>query len=236
MDLQIQKLKEEIEQQKQIILRSEKMRTLGFMVSSVAHEVNNQIAVIVSIVQQLLEDKDLDENIKEPLNVVLNSSMICQQSVEPILCFSKDRATQKVAIDEILDDVIKLVKKKCEKCNIQIIKEITKSPLILGVAAELESAFLNIVINAIDVLPDGGKISIKNFIDPERKYICVAVKDTGPGIEEQNKDRVFEPFFTTKEKGTGLGLTITKQIIEKHGGEIKLSSDRGLTVAVSFPI
>ena len=109
-------------------------------------------------------------------------------------------------------------------------------PLITGNSEHLKQAFLNFVLNALQVMPDGGRLTIKGVVD--QQLLRVAFSDTGPGISEELQARVFNPFYTTRQDGTGLGLAITHRIIDAHGGRILLESSEGAgaTFTVELPI
>jgi signal transduction histidine kinase len=137
----------------------------------------------------------------------------------------------------LLHRVIKLLSAQLQARKIQVITRFSsKIPSILAVSSQLEQVFINLFLNAYDVMPEGGKLHISASCTDE--MVEILVEDSGPGVSEENRTRIFEPFVSTKKGGTGLGLTVSYGIIAAHGGSLDLVSGRGLGACfrVSLPL
>jgi len=134
--------------------------------------------------------------------------------------------------------VLNLVKIEARDQGIEIIKRFDRIPPTLGDMAQLQQAFLNLIINAIEAMPQGGRLTVTTWWDESRNLIKASISDTGVGMHPEEQDRVFEFYYTTKEDGTGMGLPIALKIIKDHGGDIDLESRIGLgtTFTVILPV
>ncbi|HET9167679.1 MAG TPA: HAMP domain-containing sensor histidine kinase, partial [Candidatus Angelobacter sp.] len=143
---------------------------------------------------------------------------------------------------ETLDDLLFLYEKRFESRNIKVIKQYDKDVEITALAGEIRQAFSNLVTNAIDAMPDGGKLVLRvakshEWSGAQHHGVRVTMLDTGSGIEARHKKNIFQPFFTTKtDVGTGLGLWITRGILEKHRGSIRMKSRTGHGHGTAFSI
>lgn len=213
------------------VARSEKLATAGRMMAIVAHEVNNALESLTSGLYLLKKSPGLDESGKELVAAaeeqVGRISEICRQTLEP------HHATKEpvpVRIAELLDDICSVLKRRIDAARIQVIRYYHSETTVLAYPTELRQIFTNLITNAIDAMPNGGHLQL-SFLSDE-KHAHVTVSDTGCGIPSEHIDRIFDQFFTTKgEQGTGVGLWLTKSLITKLGGTLKLSSSTkpGLT-------
>jgi signal transduction histidine kinase len=149
---------------------------------------------------------------------------------------AKELKPQEINIDSLLDEILSLVKFQPRPAKIEILRDRALMPLIFkGYRDQLKQAFLNIVMNACEAMPDGGtlRISTRRIGDNLR----VVFSDTGRGIDENDMDKIFDPFYTTKDTNAGLGLTVAQQIVLSHQGviEVKSAPQRGADVFVTFP-
>jgi signal transduction histidine kinase len=167
----------------------------------------------------------------------------CGDIVSGLLSFSRQSETKYQAVDlnEILDQIIALTSHKMAIQNIRLNKQVCTSPLIInGDVNQLQQCFLNLVFNAMEVMPQGGELGIKSQLDAHGERALVEIRDTGCGIPEEYMGHIFDPFFTTKDKGqgTGMGLAIVYGIVKNHGGNIKADSrvGKGTTFTLDFPI
>ena len=154
--------------------------------------------------------------------------------------FSREDNTESrelVKIDEIMDSILSIVQNEL-KYKAELTKEYGDTPLVRGNAQRLGQVFINLLVNAAQAMENRGKITIKTY--RQDNYVCVEVIDTGKGIPEEDLKKIFEPFFTTKPvgQGTGLGLSVSYEIVKKHGGEIKVRSKvgEGTTFTVMLPL
>jgi len=234
----------ELDHKHKILLESHKLRAIGTLVAGVAHELNNPLNNTLLTASMLIEDfQTLSEKEKmDMLGDVINETERAQRVVKNLLDFAREGETQvaPLEIDKIVKDSTRLVANqvKFAKVDLQVDCE-DNLPRVHGDEQKLKQVFVNLILNAVDVLPPGGQIRINVKKDKMPGYVVVTVQDNGPGIPEHIQSRIFEPFFTTKGqgKGTGLGLSVSRGIIKKLGGYIHLKSSPGLGTmfTVSLP-
>ena len=235
---EIRKLEREISDQARI-LHQDKMMSLGRLAASVVHEINNPLSGILNylrLMKRVLGQGPLAEDRREKfqryLDLVENETNRCSQIVSSLLSFSRvsPPAFGKVQIDELLNRCILLSQHKLELSNIHLESDIPKSlPPAEGDFNQLQQCVINLIFNAIDVMPVGGTLYLNGHFDNHRKMVIVTVKDTGRGISPRDLPHIFEPFFTTKNEGygVGLGLSTVYGIIERHKGKITVESQPG---------
>ncbi len=215
------------------LMRSETLATVGRMTAGIAHEIRNPLFIIRSSAEKLrerypAESGEIDEFIIEEVDRL-------NKTLTEYLMFSKDKKSGRKPVDliNILNRSLNLVKKGR---NTSILTDFsTESAPFDGEEKELMQSFLNILINALQATSGNGKVEII-FNNTEGNYI-IEFKDNGGGIPEETVSKIFEPFYTTKTDGSGLGLSIAKEIIEAHNGEITARSNagKGTTIQVIFP-
>jgi two-component system NtrC family sensor kinase len=225
------------------LAHSEKMATIGRLVSGVAHEVNNPLAAILGFTDLLLENPQVPENAREDLQIILQETQRTKDIVQDLLSFARQRPVQRelVQVNSVLRQTIKLRSYDFASHGVEVVEEFDEklSPA-LGDSQQLQQVFLNILNNAYDAVQESGqrgRIAIRTRLRGES--IEVAVTDNGTGIADP--ERIFDPFYTTKQagKGTGLGLSICYGIVRAHGGEILCwnnSEQRGSTFVVRVPV
>jgi two-component system NtrC family sensor kinase len=225
------------------LAHSEKMATIGRLVSGVAHEVNNPLAAILGFTDLLLENPQVPENAREDLQIILRETQRPKDIVQDLLSFARQRPVQRelVQVNSVLRQTIKLRSYDFASHGVEVVEEFDErlSPA-LGDSQQLQQVFLNILNNAYDAVQESGqrgRIAIRTRLRGES--IEVAVTDNGTGIADP--ERIFDPFYTTKQagKGTGLGLSICYGIVRAHGGEILCwnnSDQRGSTFVVRVPV
>ena len=214
------------------------MASLGAMVASVSHEIKNPLGIIRST-SDLLEKKvkqyDPDNRLA---SVIREESDRLNRVVTEFLDFARPQVLrfQPVALDQVLEKNIQFLETELSRQGIVIEKSFPSSPVVIqGDQDLLYRGFLNILINALQAMPEGGTLSLT--IRNQRREVEVEVRDSGAGLPEEARGKAFDPFFTTKEKGTGLGLAIVKNTIEAHNGSIELEnySGGGTTVHIRLP-
>jgi two-component system, NtrC family, sensor kinase len=235
----------ELEEHQEQLLQSRKIAAIGTLTSGIAHELNNPINNI-AITDEALRD-DFSELEKEKALALIHDIMIqserASEIVKGLLDFSRSERPEfeEIRLVAVIEDTLKLVRNQLALSGIQVEKEVSPVlPLILGDRKSLQQVFLNLFINAIQAMPDGGNLTIGVHPAADNsRWLKIEVKDTGRGIEPENLPHIFDPFFTTKTvgRGTGLGLSVTYGIIEKHGGHIEVHSQpgKGTAFTVSLP-
>ncbi len=217
----------------QQIRQSEKLAAVGTLSGGIAHELNNPIGVILSFVQlsrmspALAGDEELADNLQE----IEKAANRCKKIVEELLQFSRpsiDRQMAPVRINEPLDSALFLVSTQRKIREVEVRRNLAEGlPMVLGNSNQLAQVFINLVQNAVQAMGKGGILSLETGLRDGMVY--ASVSDTGEGISPENLKRLFEPFFTTKApgQGTGLGLSVSYGIVERHGGRVEVSSKEG---------
>ncbi len=233
------RLKKTAEIEKQMI-ETEKLTVIGQLSAGVAHEINNPLGGMKLCFNNLL-NTDMDEETKREHIQVINAGFDRIQSiVKQLLDFSKNTplSLSKSSINKILDNVLMLSEYTIANKGIKIVKDLRDDiPDIFVDQNKLEQVFLNLILNAAEAMDEEGVLTLKSWHDDN--YCYVSVSDTGKGIPSYILPKIFDPFFTTKGvgKGTGLGLTVSKAIIEQHKGKIMVeTSTGGSTFVVKLPI
>jgi signal transduction histidine kinase/CheY-like chemotaxis protein len=231
----------ELESAQQMLVRSEKLASVGRLAASVAHEINNPLLPIQINLDDMLED------IRAGIGVDEEAIVRTQESVERIrfivnrlLEFTGNRQTDnsdmhEIDLNKVIQDIVSLNRKFFEQTNVAIDVDLSPLPPLYGSKYQLEHVFMNLALNAKDAMPKGGLLSFRSWSDDDN--IIVEVEDRGSGISQDIIDNIFEPFVSTKEQGNGLGLFISYGIIEKHNGSIEVQSevDRGTRFIIRLP-
>lgn len=238
MEDQLAKREAEIERKNRELLQSKKLAAIGTLAAGVAHELNNPLNNIY-LSAQILEKQTGDACppfIKEVIADILGQTMRVKGIVGDLLEFARGREPKFVEVE--LNNLISSVFRRLSINTDNVIFSIDSNPGSVVVSADLEQieqVFINLFTNAVEAMPDGGRISVR--IDGVGDAVKLIFKDSGKGISKDAIDKIFEPFFTTKDKGTGLGLAIVFNIIKKHGGDITVESEegRGTTFTITLP-
>jgi GAF domain-containing protein/CheY-like chemotaxis protein len=239
----------ELKQAQDQIIQTEKLRAMGEMASGVAHDFNNVLAVILGNIQLLLHQLNhlSPEEIRERLRIIERSSKDGAETVRRIQEFTgvrRDKEFTPLSINEIIGEVISITqprwKDQAQKRGIQIelISKLEEMPMILGNPSELREVLTNIIFNAVDAMPEGGKLTLSTYHRAEG-WVEVRIADTGIGMTKEVKRKVFDPFFTTKGvTNSGLGMSVSYGIIKRHGGEILIESElgKGTTFILRLPL
>ncbi|MCU0238972.1 MAG: ATP-binding protein, partial [Pyrinomonadaceae bacterium] len=227
------KMADDIEQLQQLneqLTRTEKLAAMGTLAAGVAHEVNNPLASISSLIQMMQAKQNLDNETADKLRLIQTQITRITQVTKDMMDFARVRPAAKAQINlnEILETSLRLASfdKSFQKLSIERSFDQNLSKISVD-ADQLQQVFLNLFLNARDAMPNGGSLSIKTSQDVE--FIRVEIADSGTGIEEKDIKQIFDPFFTTKVagKGTGLGLAVCYGIITAHNGKIEVNSNNG---------
>jgi signal transduction histidine kinase len=219
--------------------KSERLTTLGTLAAEIAHEIRNPLMVVRLLFDSLKLDVQEDENNQKDLSVIREKLNHLEQIAGRILEFGKSRESFRkvVKLREILDDAVVLVRLKLEQSRINLSRENrTHEAEVFVDKGQIQQVLLNLMLNAVEVMPDGGDLQLDTQIVDGRAQIYV--KDQGSGIPEGLRDRIFESFLTGKRDGTGLGLTISKRIMRAHDGDLELveSGAKGTTFKLILPL
>ncbi len=236
----------EAESLRQQLLQAQRLSTMGTLASSVAHEFNNILTTIINYAKLGLRPQTDERHRTESLEKILKGSQRAATIVNSMLGFARNTTSQRTLIDlaELIDEVLILADKDLSKHHIQVEKRFHDRPQAPVVAGQIEQILLNLVINARQAMPRGGRLRIELNENAKTHMAEIRVSDTGVGIPPERLRMIFEPFFTTKEPdehghgGSGLGLSVCRQIIEQHNGRIRVESvaGKGSTFTVKLPL
>ncbi len=222
------------------MVEKEKMAAIGQIASGIAHEIGNPLSSISSIVQMLKRSR-ANGSVSEQLDLIQTHIQRISAIVRQLVSLARPTVERWELADvrQILDETIRLIGFDHRARKVEIDYEPPESlPPTYGLAGELQQVFINLTLNALDAMPDGGRLTIR--AGRRRGAIVIRVQDNGCGIPADKGQRIFEPFFTTKEpgEGTGLGLAVSYGIVQKHGGTIDFTSepDKGTEFVVRIPI
>ncbi|MBN2545439.1 MAG: hypothetical protein JXB50_06560, partial [Spirochaetes bacterium] len=209
---------------------ADRLATIGQLSSGVAHELNEPLCNILGFVQLMQKDHTLSKKIKRDLEKILSASLHAREIVRKLLIFARQMPTKKsqININQLIREGIYFLKSRCEKENIDLSLSLDENiPELIIDPSQLNQILINLVVNSIQAMPNGGKLNIKTSL--ENDNILFIVEDNGIGMDEKTLKQVFIPFFTTKEigQGTGLGLPVVHGIVSSYGGTINIESKIG---------
>jgi signal transduction histidine kinase len=227
----------------QQLIQSEKMASVGQLAAGVAHEINNPLGTILLYSHMILEKLEQKDSRREELDTIAKEATRCRDIVRGLLDFARQRKLQveNVDVNQILEEGISLVAAQPAFGKVEIAKTLDPSlPTTEGDPVQLKEVFLNILSNAGEAMPQGGKVTVvSRFREAGSHPIEIMIRDTGQGIPQENLNKIFMPFFTTKKigQGTGLGLAIAYGIVKMHHGSIDVQSKvgEGTTFWVKLP-
>lgn len=233
----------EIKRLQSELMNSEKLALIGKMSSSIAHELRNPLVPIGGFARLLYKKLEQEATLRKYADIIIKEIDRMEILLHDILYFTKEikPELQSVNLNEIINDLLYFYNDtftdKNIELNVHLSPDISLIPLD---RLKIRQALINIFSNAVDAMTDGGILRVES-IEKEKDgkhYIVVTVRDSGPGIPEDVKKKIFEPFYTTKVHGLGLGLTLTKNVVEAHGGEIEIESEvgKGTTFIISLPV
>ncbi|HSD48947.1 MAG TPA: HAMP domain-containing sensor histidine kinase, partial [Actinomycetota bacterium] len=219
----------------QHLVQTEKLRALGEMASGVAHDFNNSLAVILGRVQLALRRVE-DATLRRWLEIVERAALDASQTVRRIQEFTRirrDLPTETVDLNRVVRDAVEMTaprwrdEMQSRGIEVRLIARLGPIPSVAGHPAELREALMNLILNAVDAMPNGGAITVST--EAIETGVEIRVADTGVGMTDAVRQRIFEPFFSTKGmQGTGLGLAMVDGIVSRHGGQVLVESTEGL--------
>jgi PAS domain S-box-containing protein len=240
------KLRRQAEELEQHLIASGRLVSLGEITASMAHEFNNPLGIVMGFAQDLMSELDPTDPHYRYLKIIDEETNRCKKIIQELLQFSRPSAAElrPTEIEKVIEKTVHLVENRLYQQKIELTLEIDSAlPLVQADAQQLEQVLINVYLNAVDAMPQGGKLTIAAKLSPpsngDQPLVLVSVADTGFGIDEENQPKVFLPFFTAKKtKGLGLGLPICERIIRNHGGRIEFSSvsGQGTTFRIYLPL
>jgi signal transduction histidine kinase/ActR/RegA family two-component response regulator len=248
---------DELRQTQNALVQQERLRALGQMASGIAHDINNAISPITLYVDAILtHETGFSQRTREQLEIVQRAADDVAHTVARMGEFYRKRETPlplaPVEVDRILRETLELTRARWSDMAQQRGAVITPkietdftsgNPIVMAIESEMREALVNLVLNATDAMPEGGRLTLRaghalTSAKGVTRRVFIEVVDTGIGMDDATRRRCLEPFFTTKgERGTGLGLAMVYGIAERHGVEIEIQSapGQGTTVRLTFP-
>ena len=250
LEHKVQEKSEELRNIQEQLLQTEKLSAMGILSAGVAHEINNPLGVISMYAEMSLEDLEEEhpvetediEELRENLKTIIRKSEKAGNIVRNLLEFSRQTKSEKkvVNINQTIEKSLNITHNQADIQNVKIetFLEPSLNP-VLADEAKIQQVWTNIIINALQAMTDGGKLTIITRNVPSPNMVEAQFADTGSGIPKENLGKIFDPFFSTKEtgKGTGLGLSVSYGIIQEHEGTISVDSEpgRGTTFIIQLP-
>jgi signal transduction histidine kinase len=228
------------------LLQAQKLSSVGALASSVAHEFNNILTTIINYARLALRTTDDEAARTQALEKILKGGQRAAVVINSMLGFARNNSARRERADlvAVVEEVLILTEKDLSKHRIQVEKKYDGRPHAFVVPGQIEQVLLNLIINARQAMPRGGRLRINVRENPRTGLVELSIGDTGVGIPPERLRLIFEPFYTTKEPdanghgGTGLGLSVCRQIIEQHQGRIRVESlvGKGSTFTVKLPV
>jgi len=220
---------EKLQLQEQV-RRSDRLVTIGQLAAGVAHELNEPLGNILGFAQLAIKSPNLPEQTQSDLEKIEKASLYAREIIRKLMFFSRQTPSLKIdlSLQGVVEDGLSLLESRCDTAGVTLVRNSGPSlPLIHGDPSQLQQVLVNLVVNAIQSMPEGGTVTISTFQHGNKQ--CMVVEDTGAGIAPDDIKNVFLPFFTTKEvgEGTGLGLSVVHGIISSHGGLVSVESTVG---------
>lgn len=234
--LSVQELKianDELQDIQSQLIQSTKIKAIEQLATGIAHEIHNPLTIISGKAQVLLLKKDrsaLDQQVEEVLKTIVKQTKRAADITRKLLMFSQGSGAPKesLKLEQILEDTIALVSYQTSLDGIEVTKSIGGGiPQFYANVHELREVFLNLILNAVQSIGSQGRIHVEMSYHPSDEIISIQISDTGPGIDQDHIDKLFNPFFTTRHDAVGLGLFVTKQIVHRYGGSIRVESQKG---------
>ncbi len=235
---QIAEDKERLQEQ---LRHADRLATIGQLSAGVAHELNEPIGSILGFAQLIQRDPGLSTQTKTDIEKIMRASLHAREVIKKLMLFARQMPPQKtrVNLNQIVKDGLYFLESRCTKGGIKVVCQLSPSlPDITADPSQMTQVLVNTVVNAIQAMPNGGKLTIRTKAFD--KFVLLAVEDTGGGIEKNIASRIFQPFFTTKDvsEGTGLGLSVVYGIVTSHGGTIDVESkvSQGTKIKIMLPL
>jgi two-component system NtrC family sensor kinase len=241
LEQKVRERTEELRKTENQLIQSDKVASLGKLAAGVAHEINSPLTGILTYSSLLLQDKKDDDPDKEDLEVIVNETNRCKKIVKGLLDYARQTEPRKTLsdINEVADKSVDLISHQASLQNVKIEKKLQPDlPKIMIDVGQIQQVFINILLNAIEAMPQGGTLTMSSGMDDQ--MVALRFADTGIGIPEEILPKILDPFFTTKVqgRGTGLGLSVSYGIIERHRGKLEVKSKvgEGSTFTVKLPL
>ena len=225
------------------LIQSERLAIMGEMAAGIAHEINNPLGIILANAEELLQRKFEDGDTKDSLDAIERNALRAGKFIDDLLTFTRPTTPAKVRIDllALVEESLSLCKQQLKQKQVRIEKKFPAEPLFFeGDDSQIQQVMINLILNAVQAMPEKGTISIRAGRERNNgtELVHLEIADSGMGIPERDLAKIFDPFYTArKNKGFGLGLSISKRIIDKHNGTVRVESEvgQGTVIFVDLP-
>jgi signal transduction histidine kinase len=222
------------------IRHADRLATIGQLAAGIAHELNEPLANILGFAQLANKSPDLGVQTRLDLDKIVTASLYAREIIKKLLFFSRQTPPEKTGVDlnGVVEEGLSLLEPRCSKAGIAVERTLApEKPVVLGDAAQLQQVLVNLGVNAIQAMPQGGTLHVRTAT--ENGVVSLTLEDSGVGIPPENLESIFLPFFTTKDvgQGTGLGLAVVHGIVSLHGGTVRAESEvgRGTRFEIRLP-
>jgi len=220
---------------------ADRLATIGQLTAGVAHELNEPLGNILGLAQLALKIPGIPEQAREDLNRITTISLDAREIIKQLMIFTRQKKPEKIRLNlnAIVREGLKFFESRCAKEGIELVRLLAiKVPEIIADQTQIHQVLVNLITNAIQAMPQGGKLTIRT--EASENHVSLIVEDTGTGISDEVKKQMFIPFFTTKEvgQGTGIGLSVVHGVVTSHNGTINVESTpgKGSRFEVQLPI
>lgn len=220
---------------------ADRLATVGQLTAGVAHELNEPLGNILGFSQLVMKCPDLPHQTKSDIEKIITASLYSREVIKKLMLFTRQAPAKMLKIDlnQVVEDGLYFLESRCNKEGIEVRRSLTPDlPKITADSAQIQQVLVNLVVNAIHAMPDGGSLIVQTL--KSDNHLSLIVKDTGIGMDEELLKQIFIPFFTTKDvgEGTGLGLAVVHGIVTAHGGTVQVQSEvgKGTRFDITFPL
>jgi len=223
------------------LLQAEKLSSIGLLAAGIAHEINTPLTGVCSYTQMLVKETPSSDPRHEVLKKIERQGFRASTIVDNLLNFARvsDIEFREVNVNGLMLETLSLIDHQLRKSDVEVEVDLDASlPATLANGGKLQQVFMNLILNARDAMPQGGKLTVRTY--QEDSQLVVKIQDSGTGISDENVKRIYDPFFTTKKagEGSGLGLSVSYGIIREHSGRINVdsTSGQGTTFRLHLPV
>jgi len=239
--LRIKRLYTDLLQTRKNLVQAEKLAAVGQLAAAMAHEIRNPLSIIGASVQFLKSKMAQEEEGLKVMETILRKISEIDGTIRELLAAARPLKLkqQPMNLNACVQEVVGFIKEKCMVHRIKLILQLDESiPEIIGDEEHLQRVFLNIFINALNSMPQGGELRVSSLAEIENNMVSVKIEDTGKGISKEDIDHLFEPFFSRQSGGSGLGLFVVKMVVDELNGKIQVNSvvGQGTQFIISFPV
>lgn len=220
---------------------ADRLATIGQLAAGVAHELNEPLGSVLGFAQLIMKEKELPDQTRGDVQKIVSAALHAREVIENLMLFARQRPTRRMEVDlnKVVNDGAYFLEARCAKSGVKLTKELASDlPRIHGDRAQLHQVLINLLVNAIQAMPEGGTLTVRT--SSRGGWVHLSVADTGVGIEKEVLRKIFLPFFTTKDvgEGTGLGLAVVHGIVTSHDGDIRVESEpgKGSRFEARFPV